>query len=94
MRHLLVNTFRVFLAVTFLGLFSTSLWAQDVPEIQLETFRPATGPTDYLALHSSLSAPHLEFDFGAYLDFANDRLNPGSSCKQPSKPEGWKVFSE
>lgn len=60
--------------VLFISLFANSVFAQDVPELQLQTFRPATGPTDYLGIHSSVSAPHLEFDFGAYLDFADDPL--------------------
>ncbi len=73
-------------AIVFIGLVaSSSAFAQDVPEIQLETFRPATGPTDYLALHSSLAAPHLEFDFGAYLDFADDPLK-GRSVDSDAAP--------
>ena len=49
-------------------------WAQDVPELQLQQFRPAAGPADYLNAYSSAVAPHLVPDFGFYLDFADDPL--------------------
>lgn len=48
--------------------------AQDVPELQLQQFRPAPGPTDYLNVYSTHPAPHLEYDFGFYLDYASDPL--------------------
>lgn len=59
--------------VTVLSI-SVNLTAQDVPELQLQNFRPATGPTDYFEMSSSVVAPHLEFDFGLYLDFSDDPL--------------------
>lgn len=48
--------------------------AQDVPELQLQQFRPAAGPADYLNLYSAAVAPHLDFDFGGYVDIADDPL--------------------
>ena len=57
-----------------LSLAPMSVWAQDVPELQLQQFRPAAGPTDYLNVYSAAVAPHLEFDFGGYIDLADDPL--------------------
>ena len=53
-----------------------------LPELQLELFRPATGPTDYYNVYSSAVAPHLAWDFGAWLDYADDPLQVPSYGQQ------------
>ena len=75
-RMVLHRGLRFCLAAIFaLGLMMpTTAAAQDVPELQLQQFRPATGPTDYLNVYGTNPAPHLEFDLGFYLDFASDPL--------------------
>ncbi len=64
----------VSLLLCCLALAPQAVWAQDVPELQLQQFRPAGGPADYLNTYSSAVAPHLEFDMGAWADFADDPL--------------------
>lgn len=46
----------------------------DLPDLQLQRFRPAPGPTDYLSVFSSGVAPHMEWDASFYLDFADDPM--------------------
>ena len=65
-----------------LSLFSGSAVAQDLPELQLQQFRPATGPADYLNVYGSRVAPHLDPDFGFYLDYANNPLKVPSTNQQ------------
>jgi outer membrane protein OmpA-like peptidoglycan-associated protein len=51
--------------------------AQDgpnLPDLQLQRFRPAPGPTDYLHVYGTGVAPHLEWDVGFYIDHANDPM--------------------
>lgn len=71
--NLLRKTAACFLLFCF-ALTPSLVWAQDVPELQLQQFRPAAGPADYLNVYSSAVAPHLDFDFGGYIDLANDPL--------------------
>jgi outer membrane protein OmpA-like peptidoglycan-associated protein len=46
----------------------------DLPDLQLQRFRPAPGPTDYLNVFGTGVAPHLDWDAGFYLDYANDPM--------------------
>ncbi len=46
-----------------------------LPKLQLQRFRPAPGPADFINVYGSPVPKHLEWDFGAYLDFADDPLN-------------------
>ena len=59
----------------------SSAFAQDVPELQLQQFRPAAGPADYLNVYSTAVAPHLVFDFGGYIDLADDPLKVPSATQ-------------
>ena len=68
----------VALVLFCLAVAPSAALAQDLPELQLQQFRPAAGPTDYLNTYSSAVAPHLEFDFGGYLDLASDPLKVSS----------------
>ncbi len=63
-----------YLLLFCLALVPSMGWSQDVPELQLQQFRPAAGPTDYLNVYSTAVAPHLTFDFGGYVDLADDPL--------------------
>ncbi len=62
-----------------LSLIGTQAAAQDLPELQLQQFRPAAGPADYLNVYGSKVAPHLDPDFGFYLDYANNPLKVAST---------------
>jgi outer membrane protein OmpA-like peptidoglycan-associated protein len=65
-------------------LWSSSASAQDlsIPEYQLQTMNPATGPADYIDVYSSAVAPHLDFDFGFYFDIADDPLKTPSTTAE------------
>ena len=47
----------------------------ELPKLQLQRFRPAPGPADFINVYGSPVPKHLDWDFGAYLDFADDPLN-------------------
>lgn len=68
-------------AALVLSSFGTAT-AQDLPELQLQQFRPATGPTDFLNVYGSRVAPHLDPDFGFYLDYAQNPLKVASTHQQ------------
>lgn len=70
---------------TLLGLVavaSTIAWSApataqddpDLPDLQLQRFRPAPGPTDYLHVFGTGVPAHLEWDAGFYIDHANDPM--------------------
>ena len=46
----------------------------DLPELQLQRLRPATGPGDYIGVYGTALPKHLEWDIGFYLDLADDPL--------------------
>ncbi len=79
-RMITVSTRRavVSLLLFCLAIVPSLAFAQDVPELQLQQFRPAAGPTDYLNMYSSAVGPHLQPDLGVYLDFADDPLKAPS----------------
>lgn len=58
------------------GFFAEDAQAQDLdlPDIQLQRFRPAPGPADFLNVYSSGIAKHLDWDASFYLDFADNPL--------------------
>ncbi|MBA2665348.1 MAG: OmpA family protein [Bradymonadaceae bacterium] len=45
-----------------------------LPPVQLQRFRPAPGPGDYLTVFGSPVAPHLDWHVGAFVDYANDPM--------------------
>lgn len=45
---------------------------------QLQRFRPATGPADYLTVWGTSVAPHLEWHAGAFFNYADDPLQLGA----------------
>lgn len=51
--------------------------AELVP-FQLQRFRPATGPADYLTVWGTSVAPHLEWHVGAFFNYADDPLQLGA----------------
>lgn len=65
-----------------MGLLGSEAVAQDLPELQLQQFRPAPGPADYLNVYGSKVAPHLDPDFGFYLDYADNPLKVPSVNEQ------------
>ncbi|MFP4599085.1 MAG: OmpA family protein [Persicimonas sp.] len=46
----------------------------ELPSLQLERFRPATGPGDYLNVYGTVLPDHLEWDAGFYLGFSDDPM--------------------
>ncbi len=46
----------------------------NLPDFQLQRFRPAPGPTDYLDVFGTGVPKHLEWDAGFYLDYADDPM--------------------
>ena len=64
--------------LAFLALPSSHATAQqptpDLPPLQLERFRPAPGPGDFLNLFGSPVAEHLDWDIGFYFDAADKPL--------------------
>lgn len=63
----------VFLALSLLG---SSVFAQslELPDIQLQRFRPAPGPADYLNVYGTGIPDHLEWDVGFWVDYADNPL--------------------
>lgn len=51
----------------------------DIPELQLQRMRPATGPADFIGVFGTPVPKHLEWDIGFYLDFADDPLQIAAS---------------
>jgi outer membrane protein OmpA-like peptidoglycan-associated protein len=51
----------------------------DLPELQLQRMRPATGPGDFIGVYGTPIPKHLEWDIGFYLDFADDPLQIAAS---------------
>lgn len=47
----------------------------DLPDIQIQRFRPAPGPADYLGVFGTSMGEHLEWDMHFYLDYADDPLS-------------------
>ncbi len=74
----LAFTFLLVLALLMIGLTPSRAEAQtrepDVPELQLQRFRPAPGPGDFLNVYGTPVADHLEWDIGAYFDIADRPL--------------------
>lgn len=68
--------FLAVIAALSVGLFTETAHAQDLdlPTIQLERFRPAPGPADYLNVYGTDVAEHLEWDASFYLSFADNPL--------------------
>jgi outer membrane protein OmpA-like peptidoglycan-associated protein len=66
----------VCLAVLMLGptAFAAAQASNSLPELQVQRFRPAPGPADYLQTYSTVVAPHLEVDVGLYIDWASEPL--------------------
>lgn len=46
----------------------------ELPKLQLQRFRPAPGPADYLNVYGSSVSEHLDWDLHFYLDYADDPL--------------------
>lgn len=46
----------------------------ELPSIQLQRFRPAPGPADYLNVYGSSVSEHMDWDLHFYLDYADDPL--------------------
>lgn len=71
----MAGVFSAFAALS-VGFFAETAQAQDLdlPDIQLQRFRPAPGPADFLNVYSSGIAKHLEWDASFYLDFADNPL--------------------
>ena len=53
---------------------SVSAQQLDLPELQLERFRPAPGPADYLNVFGTGVPRHLEWDAGLYMGYADDPM--------------------
>lgn len=70
--------------VCLFALLSSTAMAQEsaIPEYQLQRMNPATGPADYIDVYSSAVAPHLDYDLGFYLDFADDPLKTPSTTAE------------
>lgn len=70
---------RLLWCVTFLAMMSFGWHAQaqdlDLPDLQLQRFRPAPGPGDYLGVFGTSIGDHLEWDLHFYLDYADDPLS-------------------
>lgn len=66
----LIGALMIVCAILSTTSFTAEATAQDIPELQLQQFRPAPGPADYLNVYSTVVAPHLEFDMAFYLDYA------------------------
>ena len=74
-------------AVWVMGVFLilSSVWSADVyaqstdeielPSLQLQRFRPATGPADFLNVYGTATPDHLDWDIGFYFDVADRPLN-------------------
>jgi outer membrane protein OmpA-like peptidoglycan-associated protein len=45
-----------------------------LPEVQLQRFRPAGGPGDFLGVYGTIIPKNLEWDLAFYVDYANDPL--------------------
>ena len=52
--------------------------AQDYPSVNLQQFRPAPGPADYLTVFGTGVARHLDWNAGLYLNYANAPLRLSS----------------
>jgi len=76
-----INLARLALVAAF-SLFTSSAFAQNYPELQLQQFRPGSGPADFLNVYGSKVAPHLDPDFGFYLDYADNPLKVPSSTQE------------
>lgn len=50
-----------------------------LPALQLQRFRPAPGPSDYLTLFSSGVAPHLQVHLGTFFNYGDDPLRLGTT---------------
>lgn len=50
-----------------------------LPPLQLQRFRPAPGPADYLTVFSSGVAPHLQLNLGTFFNYGDDPLRLGTS---------------
>jgi outer membrane protein OmpA-like peptidoglycan-associated protein len=77
-----LNVAKSWLLVALFGLLSSTAYAQEYPKLQLQQFRPGTGPSDFLNVYGSKAAPHLQPDFGFYLDYADNPLKIPSSTEQ------------
>ncbi len=83
-RIVIMNRLTRGLLVVLLMCIASTAVAQEsaIPEYQLERMNPATGPADYIDVYSSAVAPHLDFDFGFYLDLADDPLKTPSTTAE------------
>ncbi len=82
---MLERTSRILIALATLaviGLAPAISAAQDLPELQLQRFRPGPGPTDFINVYGSKVAPHLDPDFSAWFDFANDPFVAPSASEE------------
>jgi len=60
--------------------------AQDLPEYQLQRFRPAAGPADYLDTYSTGVGEPFEPNGGMYLDFADGPLRIATAEETGNQP--------
>jgi outer membrane protein OmpA-like peptidoglycan-associated protein len=78
------------LATLAIGLCATMLprpaAAQDVPDLQLQRFRPAAGPADYLTTYSSAVAQKWQPSGALYFDFADGPLRLATSSNETNEP--------
>jgi len=74
------------LVAALAGLSPTRAAAQDVPEYQLQRFRPAAGPADYLDVYSTGVGERFQFNGGAYVDFADGPLRLATEDSVNNQP--------
>lgn len=72
----LTMTAMALLALLTVSLIPSESRAQelDLPDLQLERFRPAPGPADYLNVYGTGVPDHLEWDASFYLGYADDPM--------------------
>lgn len=51
---------------------------EDLPAFQLQRFRPAPGPADYINVFGASVQPHLDWNMGAYFNHAHDPMQLGA----------------
>ena len=89
MRNKVIALFLGGLTAISLGWSSTAVAQQEEPEaegdsalvlpsLQLQRFRPAPGPADYLTVFGTGISPHMEWNAGSFFNYSDDPLQLGA----------------